>query len=174
MTLEFLEIMEDMNKTVKPQPRIKVRGTATFIRVGDELRDFEFTGYQQGEPVQKNVRKFGNSRFYETEGRKESSYVAHLRVSRDSVDPAAELMEQLEGVMPAALKDKDSPLKPAVKMLENTGVLKIWHNRRLHKVVVQMEISTDTGRDPSDALFQLSAATNKCFAINRPSLCPRK
>ena len=64
-------------------------------------------------------------------------------------------------------------LTPPRKCLENTDVLKIWHNRKTRKIVVQMEIATDTGRDPSDALFQLSAATNKCFAINRTSLQQR-
>lgn len=74
-----------------------------------------------------------------------------------------------EPVQKAVRKLGEEPLAPPRKCLESTDVLKIWHNRRTRKIVVQMEIATDTGRDPSDALFQLSAATNKCFAINRKS-----
>ncbi len=90
-------------------------------------------------------------------------------MDRNTADPRTELFDQLEHLTRPLAAGGEEPLAPPRKCLESTDVLKIWHNRRTRKIVVQMEIATDTGRDPSDALFQLSAATNKCFAINQKS-----
>lgn len=161
MTLEFQEMMEDMRQ--KP---IKTRGHGTYDPATGK---FNFIPSLPGEPVQKAVRKLGESKLYETEGEKHSSIIVHLKVDRNTADPRTELFDQLEHLTRPLAAGGEEPLAPPRKCLESTDVLKIWHNRRTRKIVVQMEIATDTGRDPSDALFQLSAATNKCFAINRKS-----
>lgn len=170
--MEYEELKDAMRQPKKKESTVRnVRG---YARINMETLDVDFRASQPSEPVQHNVKKYGGGSFYETEGRKESSYIAHLKVSKASSDPAAELADQLEKVLPAELRNRsEGLLTPPRKCLENTDVLKIWHNRKTRKIVVQMEIATDTGRDPSDALFQLSAATNKCFAINRTSLQQR-
>ena len=55
------------SKSNKSSAPLKVRGQAT---INIETGDVDFRAYQQGEPVQRNVKKQGGSSFYETEGRK--------------------------------------------------------------------------------------------------------
>ena len=70
----------------------------------------EFAPYNSGgEPVQKNVRKRGDSRFYETDGEKQSSYVCHLKVGKDSEDPAAEMFDQLK-YLTKSMQKKEPPV----------------------------------------------------------------
>jgi len=158
------------NEKEKPMKPRRIRGTAVFH--DDDA--VEFIPQGKGEPVQRAVRKHGESKLYETEGDKTSSYVAHLKVNRDTADPRAELFDQLEHLTSKMNKDKEGLLTPPVKCLEKTDCLKIWHNRRTKKVIVQMEISLDSGYMPSKALYQLTAATDKCFVINETSLVPQK
>lgn len=149
------------------KPR-KVRGTATIY--GDNR--VEFVPQAEGTPQQKNLRKRGQSTFYHTNGEKESSIVAHLRVPADCEDPAAEMFEQLHYFTKDMLSKE--PQKPAQKkMLEREGV-SVWHIRKDHKVVVRMEICTDTEMELSSILFNLTSEVNKCLAINRHSLNQQK
>ena len=149
MTLEYEQLLEDMKmsetRTKAEKPREKVRGTATFIRIGGMVQDFEFRGSIPGTPVQKNVRKLGNSSFYETEGARESSYICHLKVSKASADPAAEMFELLED-----------------------------HNKKESEVTVLMTIDLEGEGEISAKLFNLTSEVNKCFAINHRSLSLRK
>lgn len=171
MTLEYLEIMEDvMNETREAggRVRVKVRGTATFIKEDGEVRDFEFVGQQPGVPVQRSVKKRGESRFYETEGEKQSSYVAHLKVAKDATDPVAEMQEQLDYFTRSMRKTEQKP--PRSKALLDKPGVTVWHRQKEHKVIVRMEIMTDTGQELSGQLFNLTSEVNKCFAINRVSL----
>lgn len=147
----------------------RVRGTATF---NDETGDMTFRAVQPGEPVQKNVRRSGSSSFYETEGQGRSSYVCHLKVDRDSADPAAEMEEQLQRLTSPIRK------KPVVRLrgrhlLDKDGV-KVYHDRRCNQVSVLMSIDLDAEGEISAKLFNLTAEVNKCFAINRTSLTPQK
>lgn len=155
------------NETKKPQPR-KVRGVATF----HDDDSVEFSPYREGVPVQKGVRKRGESRFYETDGEKTSSYIAHLKVPKDSTDPAAEMMEQLQYFLkPLAKKELPAPKNKA--LLDKPGV-RVWHRKSENKIVVMMEITpTETG-ELSYQLFNLTAEVNKCFAINETFLLPPK
>ena len=149
------------------QPR-KLRGTATFF--GDGRAEFQPQG--EGQPVQRSVKKKGDSRFYETEGEKQSSYVAHLKVNKDSTDPAAEMQEQLDYFLKGfGVKE---PKAPRSKCLMDEPGVKIWHKKSDNKVVVLMEMQTDVEQQLSTQLFNLMSEINKCFAINQTSLAPRK
>lgn len=57
---------------------IKVRGTATI----NPDNSFDFTPSQQGEPVQRSVRKSRKSKMYETAGVERQSMVCHLVVDK--------------------------------------------------------------------------------------------
>ena len=147
----------------------KVRGVATF----HDDDSVEFAPYNSGgEPVQKNVRKRGDSRFYETDGEKQSSYVCHLKVGKDSEDPAAEMFDQLK-YLTKSMQKKEPPVPRTKTLLDQKG-LRVWHRRQEHKVIVQMELSTEGTAELSSKLFNLTAEVNKCFAINRTSLRPQK
>lgn len=146
---------------------LSVRGRA---RINRETGDMEFRACQPGEPVQKNVKKVGQSSFYETEGQKDSSYVCHLKVSKGSADPAAEMEEQLERLTTSIRKKKLG--KPRGKRLVDTPELTVYHDKRESKVSVLMTIDLQTEGELSSKLFNLTADVNKCFAINQKSLRP--
>ena len=132
------------------EPR-RVRGTATFH---DDM-SVEFVPQGKGEPVQRNVKKVGEARFYETDGEKSSSYVAHLKVSRDSSDPVGDMEEQLENCL-----------------LDREG-LKVWHMKSERQVRVEMNLSTESA-DLTSVLLNLTSEVNKCLVINKASLRPQR
>lgn len=154
----------EQTKAVKPR---KVRGTATFH---EETGDMEFRACQPGEPVQKNVKRVKGSSFYETEGTKESSYIAHLKVPKTSADPVGEMFEQLaEGTK--RLQKKEPP-KPKGRRLIDEPRLMVVHNAKENQVTVTMTIDLKAEGELSAKLFNLTSEVNKCFAINQKRLTP--
>ena len=140
---------------------LKKKGTATINLL---TGDVNFSAYNEGGgTAQKNVVKAGDAKLYETEGEKQSSICAHLRVSSLVADPRAELQEQLDAV-----------LRKAGYKEEPEGLLTIWHDKKKRKVVVQMVIDTEVNTTLEQPLYQLAQMTVKCFAINERSLNPRK
>ena len=86
--------MEDLKK-------IKVKGTATI----NADNSFEFAPYNEGQPVQRDVKTSGRSKLYRTEGAKQKSLVAHLVADANSPDIAASLFDDLDSLtrdMPSA------------------------------------------------------------------------
>ena len=94
MTLEFQEMMEDMRQ--KP---IKTRGHGTY---DPATGTFNFMPSLPGEPVQKAVRKLGESKLYETEGEKHSSIIVHLKVDRNL--KRKDYMPVIEAISEAGVK----------------------------------------------------------------------
>lgn len=171
MTSEFLELQESMNNVQKTNGKstLTVRGSA---KVNTETGDFQFAAYQQGEPVQKNVRRTGCCTVYETDGKKESSIVAHLRVRKDTVDPFNEMWPDfVRGMKPYI---KDVPKEPTTKALLTKENLNVWLRRKDRSVCITMNISLDDEREPSTQLFNLTSEVNKCLVINEASLKKRK
>lgn len=153
---------------------LKKRGSAT---INLETGDVDFRAYNEGtSAMQKNVVKKGDAKLFETEGEKVSSICVHLKVSRDAADPRAELYDQLDELLAKKRMDgaPEGMLKAPVRCLEKTDVLKIWHNRKTKKVIVQMAIDTEINVDLSKPLYQLTSLTNKCLVINKASISPRR
>lgn len=171
MTLEFLELMETMNNTqiTKPEKPRRVRGTGIFDTAAST---FAFQPMGEGEPVRHNVRKRGESQFFETKGEKQSSYICHLKVSKDSPDPAAEMEEQLE-YLTRGMRLKEPKLPTSKRLLDKPGV-EVWHRRTDRHVVVRMEIETGDEWTMTRQLFNLTQEVTKCFAINQKSLSARQ
>ena len=188
MTLEYEELIESTQKEpsllctsrlkkekiMENKNLLKKKGTATInLTTGD----VNFSAYNEGGgTAQKNVVKAGDAKLYETEGEKQSSICAHLRVSSLVADPRAELQEQLDAVLRKAgyKEEPEGLLKPQVKCLERSKVLTIWHDKKKRKVVVQMVIDTEVNTTLEQPLYQLAQMTVKCFAINQKSLSGRK
>lgn len=150
------------------EPR-RVRGTATFH---DDM-SVEFVPQGKGEPVQRNVKKVGEARFYETDGEKSSSYVAHLKVSRDSSDPVGDMEEQLEKLTANLRKYPLAPTSRRHRCLLDREGLKVWHMKSERQVRVEMNLSTESA-DMSSVLLNLTSEVNKCLVINKTSLRPQR
>ena len=158
-----------MNEKTTARPRLrKVRGTAVF----HDDDSVEFVPQQEGVPVQKGVRKLGESRFYETEGEKQSSYVAHLKVDKSSADPAAEMFEQL-ALLAKPLMKQLPPMPQSKVLLDDTNI-HVWHEKDDNKVVIMMEVDTTASGELSSQVYNLTIRVNKCFAINKTSLRPHE
>ena len=142
----------------KPAPvRVRMRGTGTFVKEGDVVREFEFVGQQPGEPQKKNVRKSGQSELYETTGKTAPKMVATLRIPSDSSDPAADLYAELDRVT----KDmrKKEPRLPRSKSLRDRDDLKVYWNKTEKLVIARLTIGT--ANRPSAQLFEMMSELNK-------------
>ena len=103
----------------KPKPR-KVRGTGTYV--GDE---FTFTPYEQGVPIQRNVKTTKGGKVYETCSEKKPLKVAYLTCAADTADPWSEYTNQLKklGVRP------EKPVElPTEQRVVNEQGLQCWLN----------------------------------------------
>lgn len=152
---------------VKDANIISVRGTA---KIDKGSGDVTFRACQPSDPVQRNVKKFGNSTFYETDGAKQSSYVCHLKVDKDVEDPASEMEEQLRKLT-TSLRKKEPPA-PRGKFLLNRDDIVVVHDQKNAKVVVRVSINLNTEGEISSKLFNLISEVNKCFVINQKRLRP--
>ena len=148
---------------------LTVRGSAKMNR---ETGDFAFKAYESSEPDHKNVKTHGCCTVYETEGRKESSIVAHLRVKRETVDPFGEMYGDFAVAMKPYMKKEPSVANKG-KMLCDTPDAKVWHNKTKGVVNVLITIATDVP-DMTNELLSATQTVNKCLVSNKPSLCPRK
>ena len=146
---------------------MNVRGNAKINR---KTGDINFRAAQPSEPIQKNVKKEGNSSFYETDGEKTSSYVCHLKVDKDSADPAGEMQEQLDKLT-AGIRKKE-PAAPRGKFLLNKPEVLVVHNKKQSEVTVRLAINLKEEGELSAKLFNLVSEVNKCFAINQKKLIP--
>ena len=146
---------------------LSVRGTAKIDR---ETGDVNFVACKPGEPVQRNVKKRGSSSFYETEGKGQSSLIAHLKVDKDSPDPAAKMFEELNYFT----KDiqKSEPKAPKTYMLLDKEGVKVSHRPTENVVTIHLTINLDGESELSAKLFNLTSEVSKCFAINRKRLTP--
>lgn len=148
---------------------LRVRGSAKMNR---ETGDFTFKPYEEGEPDHKNVRRHGCCTVYETEGKKESSIVAHLKVKKDTTDPFGEMWPDfLVGMKPYI---KQEPKAPTTKALMERPGVNVWQVKKEGLVKVLMTIDLKEEREPSTQLFNLTSEVNKCLVINETSLKRRK
>lgn len=148
---------------------LTVRGSAKMNR---ETGDFAFKPYETGEPDHKNVRRHGCCTVYETEGKKDSSVVAHLKVKKETVDPFGEMWPDFLAAMKPYVKQE--PKTPRTKTLMEKEGVAVWQVKKERLVRVLMTISLDSEREPSAQLFNLTSEVNKCLVINATSLKRRK
>ncbi len=84
------------------------------------------------------LKQLGNSRFYKSEGTKESSYSLHLNVDGKSEDPVAEMYEQFK--LLTADEQKQMPQLPEGSegrmLFEDNKALQIWLDNERHEVCI--------------------------------------
>ncbi len=144
------------------------RGTATIY----EDDSIEFRPCAKGEPSQRNVKRSGSSKFYQTNGEKESNYVAHLMASTDALDPVGEMLQDFD-TLTKDLQPK-LPKEPRTKPLMKKDGLSVYLDKKEHKLKVFCEILLDaetTAYSPADWAYTLIAQPlNICFTSNRKDI----
>lgn len=164
MTLEYLEICEDMKKRNETS-EVSRRVRGSLLVRGDD--SYEFTPYAEGESTQDVIRQDGKSKVYRTKG-KTPQVVAYLSVPGDTADPGTAIMRQAE------LLTKDMRLAdvPPIgrEVLCDDPELRVAVDPEQHKVQVVMTIDLAQTPAYNNRLIYLMQRTSQCFAINQTSL----
>ena len=106
----------------------------------------EFIPQGTRENQREMLKQLGDSSFYKTNGKKESSWSVHLNCDGKSEDPVAELLDQF--LVLTESQRKTTPKLPEGSegrmLLDNGQGLKIWLDREHGKVSILAELECDT------------------------------
>ena len=183
MTLEYLEIMEEIKNRRKLQKSFK-----SNTRIYDD-GSIEVDPQAQGEPSQKDVKKVGKSKRYVTSGKNPLTCV-ELKCPESVPDKAAFFHRELKKLT----KDMEikEPKMPEGEFLLNEENLKVKLVRTqgtgtsetsgisqmsqspCAKVVAWLTFEAKGLIDVRRELYNLTSKIDKCFVINEASVCQLK
>ena len=176
MTLEYLELMEEIKKTEKEvqgasSPRRKLQKSfKSNTRIYDD-GSIEVDPQAQGEPSQKDVKKVGKSKRYVTNGKNPLTCI-EMKCSEDVQDKAAFFHKELAKLT----KDIqiEEPQMPDGEYLLNEANVKVRFSKKEGKVVAWLTFDVQGLIDVRRELYNLTSKIDKCFAFNENSVCPQK
>ena len=174
MTLEYLEIMEDVKKTRENEvqgtssPRRKLQKSfKSNTRIYDD-GSIEVDPQAQGEPSQKEVKKVGKSKRYITSGKNPLTCI-ELKCPDDVPDKAAYFHKEL------AKLTKDiqisEPQLPEGEFLMDEPNVKVKFSAKDGKVCAWLTFEAKGLIDVRKELYNLTSKIDKCFVINEASVC---
>ena len=165
MTLEYLEIMEDVKK------RKCIRSFKSNTRVFDD-NSIEVIPQEKGEPSQKDVKKVGRSKRYATTGKNPLTCI-ELKCPDDVADKAAFFYKELAKLT----KDMEieEPQLPEGEYLVNKDCLKVRLVKGEHpQLMAWLTFDVEGILDVRKQLYQLTSEIDKCFVINEASVSQLK
>ena len=177
MTLEYLELMEEMNQVKSEELRVKSssrrklqKSFKSNTRIYDD-GSIEVDPQAQGEPSQKEVKKVGKSKRYVTSGKKPLTCV-ELKCPGDVPDKAAYFHKEL------AKLTKDiqisEPQLPEGEFLMDEPNVKVKFSAKDGKVCAWLTFEAKGLIDVRRELYNLTSKIDKCFVINEASVCQLK
>ena len=178
MTLEYLELMEDVKKTQENEgqgassPRRKlVESYKSNTRRYDD-GSIEIAPQEKGEPSQKDVKKVGRSKRYATTGKNPLTCI-ELKCPDNVPDKAAFFHKELAKLT----KDMEieEPQMPEGEFLLNEDNVKVKLVRtQEQKVMAWLTFEAKGLIDVRRELYNLTSKIDKCFVINEASVCQLK
>lgn len=176
MTLEYLELMEEMKKLEKEaqgasSPRRKLQKSfKSNTRIYDD-GSIEVEPQAQGEPSQKEVKKVGKSKRYITSGKNPLTCV-ELKCPEDVPDKAAYFHKELVKLT----KDMviDEPQMPEGEFLLNEPSVKVKFAQKEQRVVAWLTFEAKGLIDVRRELYNLTSKIDKCFVINEALVAQQK
>jgi len=177
MTLEYLEIMEDVKKTqekeVQSTSSLRRKLQKSFksnTRIYDD-GSIEVDPQAQGEPSQKEVKKVGKSKRYVTSGKNPLTCV-ELKCPNDVPDKAAYFHKELAKLT----KDIEisEPQLPEGEFLMDEPNVKVKFSAQDGKVSAWLTFEAKGLIDVRKELYNLTSKIDKCFVINEASVCQLK
>ena len=164
MTLEYLEIMEDVKKR-KLQKSFK-----SNTRIYDD-GSIEVDPQAQGEPSQKDVKKVGKSKRYITSGKNPLTCV-ELKCPEDVPDKAAFFHRELAKLT----KDMEieEPQLPDGEFLLNEDNVKVRLAAKEGRVMAWLTFEAKGLIEVRRELYTLTSKIDKCFVINEASVGQQK
>ena len=177
MTLEYLELMEDIVKvkgeglkvnddpTRKGSSRRKLQKSfKSNTRIYDD-GSIEVDPQAQGEPSQKDVKKVGKSKRYITSGKNPLTCV-ELKCPEDVPDKAAYFRKELDKLTKDIQIEK--PELPDGEFLVNKDSLKVCLVKGEHpQLMAWLTFEVEGVLDVRKQLYQLTSEIDKCFVINQ-------
>ena len=169
MTLEYLEIMEEIKKTQENEvqgtssPRRKlVESYKSNTRRYDD-GSIEIAPQEKGEPSQKDVKKVGRSKRYATTGKNPLTCI-ELKCPDNVPDKAAFFHKELAKLT----KDMEieEPQLPEGEFLLDEPCVKVRFAAKEHKVVAWLTFEAKGLIDVRRELYNLTSKIDKCFVIN--------
>ena len=173
MTLEYLEIMEDVKKTRENEvqgtssPRRKLQKSfKSNTRIYSD-GSIEVDPQAQGEPSQKDVKKVGKSKRYITNGKNPLTCV-ELKCPEDVPDKAAFFHKELAKLT----KDMEieEPKMPEGVFLLNEPNVKVRLATKDQKVMAWLTFEAKGLIEVRRQLYNLTSKIDKCFVINEASV----
>lgn len=130
----------------------------------------EFIPQGRRENQREMLKQLGDSSFYKTNGKRESSYSLHLNVDGKSEDPVGELLDQFLVLTEGQRKQLPKlPEGSEGRMLLDNGMgLQIWLDRERGKVSILTELDCNTNIERM--LLQAQSQMNVCIARNRQEI----
>lgn len=139
---------------------IKVRGTATI----NPDNSFDFTPSQQGEPVQRAVKKTRKSKLYETAGVERQSMVCHLVVDKNSTDPAAEMFEDFKKLTKGMGADKLPPALKGKRLMDNEELKIVANSKGMLQITINVDYRLNLNL--TQKIVNLLYKSSECLASN--------
>lgn len=158
MTLEYLEIMEEIN-----QRRKCIRSFKSNTRVFDD-NSIEVIPQEKGQPTQTDVKKVGRSKRYATTGKNPLTCI-ELKCPNEVADKAAYFQKELAKLTrDIAVKP---PQLPCQEFLIDRPDLKVCLSASEGTVTAWMmfDISSELGIRKD--LYNLTTEIDKCFAYRK-------
>ena len=164
MTLEYLEIMEDVKR------KKCVKSFKSNTRVFDD-NSIEVTPQEKGQPAQTDVRKVGRSKRYATTGKNPLTCI-ELKCPEDVTDKAAYFHKELAKLT----KDIqiEEPTLPKGEYLVNKDRLKVCFVKDEQRLMAWLTFEVEGVLDIRKQLYQLTSEIDKCFVVNNDSICPQQ
>ena len=176
MTLEFLELMEDLKKQENEvqgtsSPRRKLQKSFKSNTRIYEDGSIEVDPQAQGEPSQKDVKKVGKSKRYVTNGKNPLTCV-ELKCPESVPDKAAYFQKELAKLT----KDIqiEEPTLPKGEYLVNKDRLKVCLVKDEQKVMAWLTFEAKGLLEIRRELYNLTSEIDKCFVINETLVVQQK
>ena len=157
--------MEDVKK------RKCIRSFKSNTRVFDD-DSIEVTPQEKGAPAQKDVKKVGKSKRYQTSGKNPLTCI-ELKCPDEVADKAAYFHKELAKLT----KDIEitEPTLPKGEYLVNNDNLKVCLVSGEHpQIMAWLTFEVEGVLDVRKQLYQLTSEIAKCFAINEALVCQLK
>ena len=130
----------------------------------------EFIPQGSRENQREMLKQLGESSFYKTNGKKDSSWSVHLNCDGKSEDPVGELLDQF--LLLTEGERKHLPKLPECSegrmLLDNGMGLQVWLDRERGKVSILTELECNTNIERM--LLQAQSQMNVCIARNRTEI----
>ena len=176
MTLEYLELMEEIKKqenevqgTSSPRRKLVESYKSNTRRYDDG--SIEIAPQEKGEPSQKDVKKVGRSKRYATTGKNPLTCI-ELKCPDNVPDKAAFFHKELAKLT----KDMEieEPQMPEGEFLLDEENVKVRFSQKEGKVVAWLTFDVKGLIDVRRELYNLTSKIDKCLYINEASVCQLK